>query len=73
MDDDSEILGNVPNLLNADIGHFFDLGDTNKLSVNLWKCQYFVQALFRKSTRVLCSKSEESSLIKDFGLYISKT
>ena len=70
--DDSKLLGTVPNIFNADIGHFTDWSYTNKLSINLPKCQYFVQALFPNSITVLGTKTEESSLVKDLGLYISK-
>ena len=65
-------LGTVPKLFNANNGQFTDWSDTNKLSINLPMCQYFAQTLFPRSTTVLGIKLEESSPIKDLGLYISK-
>ena len=70
--DDSKILGTVPNLFIAGIGQFTNWSDTNKLSINLPKCQYFVQALFPNSATVLGTKNEESSLVKDHDLCIFK-
>ena len=66
--DDSKILCTGPNIFNADIGHFTYWSDTNRLSINLPKCQYFVQALIPNSTTVLGTKIEKSALIKGLGL-----
>ena len=53
MTPNSEVLFRVFSILNADIGHSTDWSDTNKLSINLLKCQYFVQALFQKQHNCL--------------------
>ena len=40
--DDSRILSTVPNEFIADIGYFTDWSNSNKLNINLQKCQYYV-------------------------------